>query len=85
MKKHLATISILIKDRQTHAKNVNDILTKNGNIITSRLGVNLQKSNFKHCNALIIIVVEGLSREISSLTNELDKMYGVVAEVSRMI
>jgi len=44
-KKSLATISILIKDRQNHSSEVNRILTENGHLILARLGVNLQH----HC------------------------------------
>ena len=85
MKKHLATISILNKDRKMHAQDVNSVLTKNGDIILSRLGMNLHKCNIEHCNALIVIVVESTSKELTSLTKELDKMYGIVAKISKII
>ena len=84
MKKHLATISILIKDRQTHAGDVNVILSKHGDIIISRLGLNLQKQCIQHCSALIVVIVDGSNKELNVLTKELDDLYGIVAEVSKM-
>jgi len=83
-KKHLATITILIKDRQMHAKDVNEMLTKNGHLIMARLGVNVQKSCVEHCNGMITIVVEASSGEIRNLTKELDELYGIVAKSSIM-
>ncbi len=78
-KKHLGTITILVKDRQMHVKDVQEILTKNGHIITARLGVNVQKACIEHCTGLITIVIEGTSKEITNLNKELDDLYGIVA------
>ena len=63
-KKYLATITILIKDRQNHAPEVNKILTDNGHLIIARLGVNLQKRCVENCTALITVVIEGNNEEI---------------------
>ena len=81
-KKHLATISILIKDRQSHAKDVNELLTINGHLIMARLGVNVQKCHIEHCTGFITIAVEATASEISKLTKELDELYGIVAKSS---
>ncbi|PLX22145.1 hypothetical protein C0584_00115 [Candidatus Parcubacteria bacterium] len=81
-KVHLATITILIKDRQSHAKDVNQLLTDNGHLIMARLGVNVQKSCVEHCTGLITIAVEATATEISRLTKELDDLYGIVAKSS---
>jgi len=81
-KKHLATISILVKDRQSHAKDVNEILTTNGHLIMARLGVNVQKSCVEHCTGFITVAVEATASEISKLTKELDELYGIVAKSS---
>ena len=83
-KKHLATITILIKDRQMHAKNVNEMLTENGNLIMARLGVNVQKSCVDHCVAMITVAVEGTAKEINDLTKKLDNLYGIVAKSNIM-
>ena len=83
-KKHLATVTILIKDRIVHAKDMNEMLTQNGHLILARLGVNVQKSAVEHCNGIITIVLEATASEISRLTKELDELYGVVAKSSIM-
>jgi len=83
-KKHLATITILVKDRQMHAKNVNKMLTENGHLIIARLGVNAQRSCVENCTGMIIVAVEGTAKEINNLTKKLDGLYGIVAKASIM-
>lgn len=79
-KKHLGTITVLVKDRQTHVEDVQRILTENGHIIMARLGVNVQKACIEHCTGLITITVEGTAKEIADLTKKLDELYGIVAK-----
>ncbi len=81
-KKHLATISILIKDRHAQAPDINQILTKQGNIILARLGLNLGDKCPEHCTALITVIVSATSHEILALTKEIDEIYGIVAKSS---
>ncbi len=79
-KKHLATITILVKDRQTHAKEVQQILTDYGHLIMARLGVNAQRSCVENCTGLVAVAVEGTANEINDLTQKLDTLYGIVAK-----
>ena len=81
-KKHLGTITILVKDRQMHAKDVNQMLTEHGHNIMARLGVNVQRSCVENCTGLIVIAVEGTAKEINDLTKEIDELYGIVAKAS---
>ena len=81
---HLGTISILVKDRQSHAKDLNQMLSENGHLIMARLGVNLQKSCVDHCTGLIVAAVKGTAKEINSLTKKIDGLYGIVAKSSLM-
>lgn len=81
-KKHLATISILVKDRHTHAKDLNAMLSENGHLIMARLGLNVQKSCIANCTAMITIAVEASIPEIKKLTKEIDELYGIVAKAS---
>ena len=81
---HLGTITILVKDRQVHAKEMNQMLTDHGHIIMARLGVNVQKSCVEHCTGMISIAVEGTAKEINDLTEKLDKLYGIVAKANIM-
>jgi len=84
IKKHLGSITILIKDRQTHAKDVNQLLTDNGHLIMARLGVNVQKSCVEHCTGMIAVAVEASAKEINDLAEKLDKLYGITAKASIM-
>ena len=76
----LGTITILVKNRQAKAVNIQEILSKHGHMIMARLGVNVQPLCLKNCTGLITIVVKGNVREINGLKNELDKLYGIVAK-----
>ncbi len=84
IKKRLAAITILIKDRQSHSQDVQKILTDNGHLIMARLGVNLQRNCIKNCTGMITIAVEGTAKEINNLTKKLDSLYGIVAKSSIM-
>jgi metal-responsive CopG/Arc/MetJ family transcriptional regulator len=79
-KKHLGTISILVKNRQAHAKEVQDILTENGHLIMARLGVNVQRSCVENCTGFITVAVEGTSAEIKGLADKIDSLYGIVSK-----
>jgi metal-responsive CopG/Arc/MetJ family transcriptional regulator len=81
---HLAVISILVEDRQTNAGKMNQLLTDNGHLIMSRLGVNVQPACIESCTGLLAIVVKGTVAEIKDLTKKLDELYGLVAKVNIM-
>lgn len=83
-KKHIATITILVKDRKTVSKEVNQILTENGHLILARLGVNLHRYCVENCTAMITIAVEGNTKEIKNITKKLDELYGIVAKTNIM-
>lgn len=82
VKQQLGTITILVKDRQMHAKDMNQLLTDAGHLIMARLGVNVQPMCIEHCTGLIVVVVKGTSRELRSLTSKLNKLYGIVAKIN---
>lgn len=77
---HLATITILVKDRQMHAPEVNRILTENGHLILARLGVNVQRHCIEHCTAMIVIVAEASAKDIRGIEKELNMLYGITAK-----
>jgi ACT domain-containing protein len=81
-KKHLATITILVKDRESHSAEVNQILTDNGHLILARLGVNVQRHCIEHCTAMITIAIEATAQEINDITKKLDEFYGIVAKAN---
>ena len=84
VKKHLASITILVKDRQVHSVDVQKILTTHGKIILGRMGINPVRSCIKNCTGIITLVVEGTSEEIKALTKQLDDFYGIVAKTNIM-
>lgn len=81
---HLAVISVLIEDRQTNAKEMNQLLTDSGHIIMSRLGVNVQPACLKSCTGLLALAIKGTRAEINDLTKKLNDLYGLVAKVNIM-
>lgn len=80
MKKHLATITILVKDRQMNSGEVQKILTDNGHMIIARLGVNVQRTCVDHCTGLIVLTLEGTIKEIKDLDKKINKLYGIVSK-----
>ncbi len=81
-KKQLGTITILIEDRQTHANDVQNMLTEAGHLIMSRLGVNVQPACVEHCTGLIVVAMAASTKQINDLTKKLNKLYGIVAKAS---
>ena len=80
MKKHLGTITILLKDRQNYAVKTQELFTEYGHIILGRIGINVSRTCVKNCTGLISLVVEGTVKDISDLSRKLNKLYGVVAK-----
>jgi metal-responsive CopG/Arc/MetJ family transcriptional regulator len=83
-KMHLATITILVKDRQKHSVDVNRILTENGHFIIARLGVNVQRHCVSNCTAMIVVAVEASAKDVARITKQLNGLYGIVAKASVM-
>jgi DNA/RNA endonuclease YhcR with UshA esterase domain len=75
----LATISVLIKDRHNQSATVNDLLTKNGNLIRTRLGVNIEPRCTAGCMAIMSLIVEGTEVEINGLVEKLNNLPEVKA------
>lgn len=71
MKRILGTITVFSSDRQATAPEMNKILTENGHLIMSRLGVNVQKACLNHCPGLIVLAVEGEDEKIFALEEAL--------------
>ena len=84
VKKHLASITILIKDRHEHSVDVQRILTEHGNVILGRMGINPSRSCIEHCTGIISIIIEGSIKDITALNKKLDDYYGVVAKMNIM-
>ena len=72
----------MVKDRQSHAKDVNQMLSDNGHLIIARQGVNVQRACLSHCTGLITVVAEGSVQELKELTGKIDGLYGIVSKLS---
>lgn len=81
-KTHIATVSILVKEREMRVPEVNGILTEHADRIVARLGVNLDRFEIDGYSGLIDVIVLGTAEEIRSLTDALDGLYGIVARAS---
>ena len=79
-KQHLGNIVILVTNRQVNSEKVNKILSENGHLIMTRLGVNIEPRCISSCTGLITIVVKGGLKQINDLTKKLNKLYGIVAK-----
>ncbi|KKS42789.1 hypothetical protein A3E04_00080 [Candidatus Kuenenbacteria bacterium RIFCSPHIGHO2_12_FULL_42_14] len=84
-KKYLATLSLLIADRQVNIHRVNQILTANGHIIMSRLGVNPNTACLAHCLGLIILALAGEKIKIQKLATALSRLKGVKVKLFFMM
>jgi metal-responsive CopG/Arc/MetJ family transcriptional regulator len=77
MKNKLATLSILVHDRQNWSEPVNKILSSHAPLIISRLGVNLQRQCIEDCKALITIVAEGEEGKLQEMEKSLKKLENI--------
>ena len=85
MKKYLATLSLAISDRQANVAKVNSLLTKNGHLIMSRLGVNPSQACLAHCLGIIILVLSGDKAKIEKLSADLAKLKGIKSKLALMM
>ncbi len=77
MKQHLASLSILNHDREKNASKINQVLSKYSFIITTRLGVNVQRNCTDKCQTLINLVILATKPEIKNLEHDLKKIDNV--------
>ena len=76
-KMDLATITILVTSRQTHSPELNKILSDNGHLIMSRLGVNVQPKCIQDCVGLIVVVAKGHKDDLEQLNAQIDAINGI--------
>ena len=79
-KKYLATITILVENRQKNVPAVNRVLTDNGRLIMARLGISVQRACVGKCAGLIVIAIEASKKEILELTKKLNKLSGILTK-----
>ncbi len=81
--KELRILGVLIKERTKEAVKVQDILTKYGCSIKTRLGLHETDENFCSVSGLILLELTGEISEMDKLENELLACDGV--EVKKMV
>ena len=80
--KKIVILGLYITDRVKEAIKVQDVLTKFGCSIKTRLGLHEVQEDFCSSNGLIILELIGNSEEMEKLENELLKIEGL--EVQKM-
>lgn len=78
----LASISILTTNRQKVSNQINSLLTENGHLIMSRMGVNVQKSCTEHCPGMILLAIKGKEDEIKELFSRLSEILETSVKIS---
>ena len=73
MQKRIGVIGIVIEDRSKVASELNDILSKFGDIIIGRMGVPSQELDL----STIALIVEGSSDDVGSMTGKIGNLTGV--------
>jgi hypothetical protein len=71
-------LGVLLKERQENAKDVQQVLTKHGCIIKTRLGVHTASEDACSPQGLIILeIIENPGKELSELESELSAFKNV--------
>ncbi|HHV94224.1 MAG TPA: hypothetical protein GXX47_06800 [Firmicutes bacterium] len=77
----LAVIGILLRNRRKQAPEVQEVLTKYGDLILARSGVHDPERE----RGLITLTVEGSEEEITALQRELEDVSGTSAGTALLI
>ena len=77
-------MALKITPRNIHAGEVQNILTKNGCIIKTRLGLHEVSSDNCSQNGLIILHIDGTDGEIEVLQKELTSIDGVFVNYMKL-
>lgn len=74
--KRLGFVGIIIEDRESNAKAVNELLGQFGELIVARMGVPYDK---RTCSA-ITLIVDATTDELGTLTGQLGRLPGVAVK-----
>ena len=78
---NLATISILIKNREKNSDYVHEVLRDNSKLVLTRMGMNIQPKCISNCLGVVTVIVQGSAKEINDLTKKLNKKSGISAKL----
>ncbi|HNY64920.1 MAG TPA: iron-only hydrogenase system regulator [Deltaproteobacteria bacterium] len=71
--RRIGVVSIIITDRKESAREVNDILSRHGEIIIGRMGLPYEP---RHIH-IIALIINGTTDEVGALTGKLGSLRGV--------
>ncbi|HQG31392.1 MAG TPA: iron-only hydrogenase system regulator [Deltaproteobacteria bacterium] len=71
--RRIGVVSIIIHDRKASAMQVNEILSRHGEIIIGRMGIPYQPRGI----SIIALIINGTTDEVGSLTGQLGNLSGV--------
>jgi ACT domain-containing protein len=81
--KELIVLGVYVKERSKNALNVQDILTRYGCSIKTRLGLHEVSGDFCSNSGLILLELTGDRKEIDNLINELKSLDDI--EIQTMV
>lgn len=73
MQRRISVVGLVIENREEAANRVNDVLSKYGSLIVGRMGVPYREKNI----AIISLIVDGTTDDISAMTGKLGNIRGV--------
>lgn len=71
--RRIGVVSVIIHERKESAMQVNDILSRHGDIIIGRMGIPYQPRGIN----IIALIINGTTDEVGSLTGQLGSLRGV--------
>jgi putative iron-only hydrogenase system regulator len=71
--RRIGVVSVIIHERKESAMQVNDILSRHGDIIIGRMGIPYQLRGIN----IIALIINGTTDEVGSLTGQLGSLSGV--------
>jgi putative iron-only hydrogenase system regulator len=71
--RRIAVVGVVLENREESADRVNDILSTYGHLVVGRMGIPYREKGI----AVISLIVDGTTDEISSMTGKLGNIPGV--------
>ncbi len=71
--RRIGVVSVIVHDRKESAMQVNEILSRHGEIIIGRMGIPYRPRDIN----IIALIINGTTDEVGSLTGQLGSLSGV--------
>lgn len=83
-KSSLYSIVILLADRQSSSRQVNEILSDFSHLFLGRFGIPLSRECVEKCSSVISLIAESNPEEIEKLKSALDPVPAVVIKITQL-